>query len=265
MSNLVCYFSGTGNSFYIAKRISEAINGELIPFVSLKEGDSLEADLLVFVFPIYDFKPPRLIIEILESLSAVKANHITAVATYGVALTSSLKYVQQALGKHGLALSLGYGLKMPHNAVGSIAASDNDDSKRLEKADQKLSAIISSIRNRASAPVEKTSLFEDGTLLRQMPVLIKFLFKLVFLGTDALAFRVIDECISCGQCSKLCPVNNIELREGRPVFLDYCTSCFACLQWCPESAIHIGKYSFEEIYMKPYCYPMVKATELIRR
>lgn len=29
-------------------------------------------------------------------------------------------------------------------------------------------------------------------------------------------FRVSDACVGCGQCASKCPLNNIELRSGKP-------------------------------------------------
>ena len=55
----------------------------------------------------------------------------------------------------------------------------------------------------------------------------------------------IDEfkCIGCGKCEKLCPMNNITLPNGRPVWGDNCTQCMACICYCPTEAIEYGKKS----------------------
>ncbi len=111
--------------------------------------------------------------------------------------------------------------------------------------------------------VEKTSVFEDMTIIKLLPYVIRFLFILIFKGSKSLEFTVTRECINCYQCIRICPVKNIELINKRIVFGRNCTSCFACLQWCPKSAIHIGKYNFKEINMKHYHHPKVKAVDLI--
>ncbi|MFQ6130232.1 MAG: DNA-directed RNA polymerase subunit D [Candidatus Hadarchaeaceae archaeon] len=49
-------------------------------------------------------------------------------------------------------------------------------------------------------------------------------------------------CDGCGDCVKACPVNIIELVEGKPKVTDItlCTMCRACAEACPPKAIRIG-------------------------
>jgi MinD superfamily P-loop ATPase len=54
------------------------------------------------------------------------------------------------------------------------------------------------------------------------------------------AFRVSEHCTSCGICEQVCPVRNIVLDEGKPVWRGHCQECMACLQWCPVEAIEAG-------------------------
>ncbi|KAB3525438.1 EFR1 family ferrodoxin [Alkaliphilus serpentinus] len=260
---LVYYFSGTGNSYYAAKIISQQLGATLLPVLSLKKGDSIKADFLCFVFPIYDFKAPKKVLETIENLSEVQANSIVAIATYGVALSKALYNFNEVLEKKGAGLSQGYGIKFPHNAVGSISLSQSEISSRLNKAEEKLTQIVYSIKNQEYSTIEKTSLFEDMTIIKQMPVLLKFLYILLTKGANSLKFNTTKDCTSCGQCVKICPVDNIQLKGSLPVFGDNCTSCFACIQWCPQHSIHMGKYSFKEIYIQPYRHPKVKATDLM--
>lgn len=63
-----------------------------------------------------------------------------------------------------------------------------------------------------------------------------------------------DACVGCGQCASKCPLNNIELRNGKPEWGKQCTHCMACISYCPAKAIEYGKrsvgkprYRFEEL------------------
>ena len=57
------------------------------------------------------------------------------------------------------------------------------------------------------------------------------------------AFTASSACIGCGQCAKLCPMNNVTLKDGKPVWGRNCTHCMACICYCPVSAIEYGKKS----------------------
>lgn len=40
-------------------------------------------------------------------------------------------------------------------------------------------------------------------------------------------FYITEECISCGMCSKVCPCNNIEMKDSMPIFKHKCSQCMA--------------------------------------
>jgi MinD superfamily P-loop ATPase len=50
-------------------------------------------------------------------------------------------------------------------------------------------------------------------------------------------FALDGKCTGCGTCEKICPVKNIRLAEGKPVWLHACEQCAACFSWCPKEAI----------------------------
>ena len=54
-------------------------------------------------------------------------------------------------------------------------------------------------------------------------------------------FNSTDKCIGCAKCAELCPLNNIELLNGKPVYGNKCTHCMACICACPVEAIEYGK------------------------
>ena len=53
-----------------------------------------------------------------------------------------------------------------------------------------------------------------------------------------MAFKITDECISCGACADGCPVNAISEGDGKyEINADECIDCGACAAGCPVSAI----------------------------
>ena len=52
--------------------------------------------------------------------------------------------------------------------------------------------------------------------------------------------KVNKDCSSCGLCARNCPMNNIRMVDGHPVFMKNCILCVRCSFSCPENAISIG-------------------------
>ncbi len=52
-----------------------------------------------------------------------------------------------------------------------------------------------------------------------------------------MAFKISDDCISCGACAEGCPVNCISEGDDKYVInAEECISCGACADACPVGA-----------------------------
>ena len=52
-----------------------------------------------------------------------------------------------------------------------------------------------------------------------------------------MAYKISDDCMSCGACAGECPVNAISEGDGKYVIdAGTCISCGACAGVCPVSA-----------------------------
>jgi ferredoxin len=57
------------------------------------------------------------------------------------------------------------------------------------------------------------------------------------LGGKPMAYKISDECISCGACEAECPVSAISEGDGKYVIdTEGCIACGACAEVCPVGA-----------------------------
>ncbi|HUX01637.1 MAG: 4Fe-4S binding protein [Phycisphaerae bacterium] len=53
-----------------------------------------------------------------------------------------------------------------------------------------------------------------------------------------MAYKISDECVSCGQCEPECPAEAIREGEGKYVIdAAKCTDCGTCAEVCPVEAV----------------------------
>lgn len=56
-----------------------------------------------------------------------------------------------------------------------------------------------------------------------------------------MAYVIGEDCVSCGSCAAVCPVEAISEGDERYVIdPDLCIECGSCAATCPNEAIHEG-------------------------
>lgn len=49
--------------------------------------------------------------------------------------------------------------------------------------------------------------------------------------------KINENCVGCGLCASLCPMNNIYIKDDKAIAGEKCTMCYRCISRCPQKAI----------------------------
>jgi len=268
--DIIFWFSGTGNSLYVAKCLSAQLDN--VPLINMSGGTPHgifggSATKIGFVFPAHYNTMPRDVKTFIEKLEVNPGTYIFAVVTIGGLGNGTLTALRTALTARNLQLDYGVCIHMPPNFVLMYNPADSSKSEKAsDKADKRLHKIAKDIsdhkKNKASFSEKRDHKFfarlEPILVARKFPFTIKNLYS-PYMDFDK-AFSASDKCTSCGLCEKLCPARNIKLENGKPKWQGNCEHCVACISWCPLRAIEYGNNTQAR---RRYHNLRIKASELM--
>lgn len=238
---MIFYFSGTGNSQWAARRIADFTGDELVSINRLmreKQSAQFHSDKpLVFVAPTYSWRIPRIVEEWIRDAQFDGSRDAYFVLTCGDNCGNAAKYVRELCASKGFNFCGLAQVELPENYLAMFSTPGAAECEKIiEHAKPKISAIAEKIKSGEPLPAKRIT-FAD----KIMSGPVNPLFYALFVSDKK--FTVTDNCVSCGKCAKRCPLNNITLEDGKPVWHGNCTHCMACIGGCPAKAIEYGSKS----------------------
>ena len=237
---MILYYSGCGNSRYVAERLADSLQEPLHfipetgPALALGEGEALG-----FVFPVYAWAPPHLVLDFIRRMQLDRRpSYLWFACTCGDEGDYTRQVFSRALRKAGLSLDACFCLKMPETYLGLPGfALDTAENER-----QKLEVVRAELP-RISELIAKRTRHHFEMLRGSFPLTKTYLLQPLFYRfvISDRKFHVTEACIGCGRCEKGCPVHNIQLSDGKPVWQGQCIHCMACYHHCPTNAVQYGK------------------------
>ncbi len=236
---MILYFTGTGNSRYIAQVIAENLKDETIDVAKLikngKTGEFYSEKPYVFVAPTYAWRMPKIFKEWIKKCSFNGNKNAYFVLTCGGEIGAAGNYCEKFLLKEGFIYKGTAQVVMPENYLIMFDPTP-------EEKDAEIYKFASEYTIKLCEKIEKGQAFNRvkipfiGYL---QSGIVNSSFYTFYIG--AKKFYSTDACISCGKCVENCMTNNITLKDGKPVWGKNCTHCMSCICKCPAEAIEYGK------------------------
>ena len=238
---MILCFSGTGNSKYVAKRIANALGDALVNLndrIKASDTSSIETgERVIIVTPTYAWRIPRVVRDWLRKTELRGAKQAWIVMTCGSEIGNADKYNRELCTEKGLSCMGTAQTVMPENYIAMFSAPQADKARQIvAKAKPDIDRAIAAIQAGECFAPTRNNLYDRFMSGPVNPIFYKCFVK-------ANAFTASSACIGCGQCVKRCPMNNVTLKDGKPVWGKACTHCMACICYCPVSAIEYGKKS----------------------
>lgn len=237
------YFSSTGNSLKAAMDIAaKYATSDLVAITENTTIRSTNSSVVGFVFPVYMGTLPKIVESFLLQFQFLPSVYYFAITTYYGYQGCTLAVANKILKDRGAHLNYSNAIQTVGNCLMEYQVSAKKRISLLKHANQKSATIALDIAHLKERKTAKYHRFSESVH--------KWLFDLFFKKAYQ-KFTLEDNCINCGICVKVCPVNNISIAEQKPRWDQKCIACHACVHWCPKNSINLGRSKGRLQYHNP--------------
>ncbi len=249
MKTDIYYFSGTGNSLAIARKLSEKLEHSgiiSIPQVINKAND-ITGEIIGIVCPIYFHNMPHIVRDFVKKIKKVKYLFVVYAGAGDLGLC--VKRTKEFFTTQNIELSSLFNIPLPDNSTLHVKPEEKQK-EMLNSADKKIEEISKTVNGKGGHFDSNTSGFYHTYV--HPGILSKYFYpKIKQMDKD---FTTDEKCNGCSTCQKVCPVNNITMKDNGPVWNlnNRCQACLACYNWCPKESIkHVSVKSECKRYHNP--------------
>ena len=243
---MIFYFSGTGNSKYVAQKMAQNLNEKLVSISDClkKQEFSFTIDnneQVGFVFPTYFYGVPSIIADFVGKLEFknYSAQYVYTITTCGSGSGDLLHQLGKLLFARGIKLNGGAEVLLPDNYIllFNLLTKEEAQKDMFIEADRHIDTLINQIRDKGLPPV-KSGIWKFLQTKSSYPI--------YEYGRKTKHFYASDACNGCQLCERICPVSIITMDNGKPKWTEErCVQCLACLHHCPRKAIQHKKRTEE--------------------
>ena len=235
---MVYYFSGTGNSQWIAERLAALTGDQAASIADLtRDGPNAVAvsagSVIGVVFPVYAWGAPKLVERFCKGVRVSEGAYAYAVCTCGDEAGNAVKKFRRVFP-----YTSAWSVAMPNNyIIGFDVDPPELAHKKIENAGARLMEIAEAVRGQ-----KRIYSVHAGRAAWLKTAVVSPAFNAFARGTKP--FYAGDECISCSLCANECPSGAITMTDGKPVWTrKHCAQCMRCMMHCPEDCIQYGAFT----------------------
>lgn len=228
---MIFYFTGTGNSLYVAKQLdSELIS---IPQVVRNKNQTYKAEQIGLVYPIYGHEAPSMVREFIKKAEFI-TDYLFVVLTYGNRHGGAAELAQNMLDSFEKKADYIRTIKMVDNFLPGF-----DMNKQIATANEKhIEEHIAEIKKEINIKSRRIESVTDADRAIHQEFLSRN--PIIPDGRHNSIYAVSVKCIGCGICMKVCPGECIHIENQLAVYSSgNCQMCMACIHHCPQKAIEL--------------------------
>lgn len=238
---MIFYFTGTGNSLLASKILANHLGDEAVDISEMIQNRNMSfriptGEKLGFVFPIYYSGLPHIVEKFIREVNITAEDdcYTFAVITCGGSAAGADIQLKKVLEEKTMHADYIAQVKMTDNYI--VMFELDDEKKAAERTNIAKAELLEIAENISAGKKGGFNSHISGKLANAvMQPMYHMLRKTKKFFAD-------EDCVSCGKCERICPVDAIKMQNGKPQWIkDKCEHCMACINRCPKKAIQYGK------------------------